>query len=83
MITDYTNPHGREIEPKRVEEMPTIERTYRVVRYNGVYYVQLLGSTGWMELTDHLYNKQAKFPTLQEAENFICRHRKPEIHYYY
>jgi hypothetical protein len=85
MIADYTNPHGREIEPKSIEEMPTIERTYRVVRMYGVFIVQYYNEEKekWYNVFDELYEKQAKYPTIQEAENFICRHRKPEIYYYY
>jgi hypothetical protein len=83
MIADYTNPHGREIEPKSIEEMPTIERTYRVVRMYGVFIVQELENYGWANCWDGLYDKPAQYPTIQEAENFICRHRKPEIRYYY
>jgi len=85
MIADFTNPHGREIEPQLVEELPSIPYKYRIIRKHGTYIVEMrvMDNLNWSPLQDTLYNKPAKYPTLHEAENFICRHRKPEVHYYY
>jgi hypothetical protein len=88
MDNKLPNPHKREIEPNLIEEILTIDLKYRVVRMNGAHIVQFLlptmiGDLYWEDAYDKLYQKPAIYPTLHEAENFICRHRKPEIHYYY
>lgn len=84
MDNKLPNPHKREIEPKVVEEINSKTSQYRVVRVQGIFIVQKSTQTSsWRIAYDELYQKECRYPTLHEAENFIVRDRKPEIHYYY
>lgn len=84
MDNKLPNPHKREIEPKVVEEINSKTSQYRVVRVQGIFIVQKSTQTGiWLTAYDELYQKECRYQTLRQAEDFIVIDRKPEIHYYY
>ena len=84
MIKDFSNPH-KWMKPSRVEDYPqwTDNKTYRIVRVQGLYTVQAFKEPSWIVIVDYRTQKDNIFQTLQEAENLIARLKQPSQFYYY
>jgi hypothetical protein len=85
MIKDFSNPHGM-IEPSRSEEFdPVSGYKYRVVRVQGVHYVEqsLETEDNWFRSVSTLDGKVHGYQTIDEAEYLMSQLKSKTIHYYY